>query len=74
VPRRRRRRLRGPHHTRAARVHDGSGGPGPDAADHVPGRAGLSIGRIDDVVYHAMLLILLIAGVALLRSAGTSSS
>jgi len=32
-------------------------------------------GRIGDVVYHAiLLLILMIAGVALLRSAGTSSS
>jgi hypothetical protein len=32
-------------------------------------------GRIGDVGYHAMLLlILMIAGVALLRSAGTSSS
>jgi len=36
---------------------------------------GMSIGRTGDVVYHAMLLlILMIAGVALLRSAGTSSS
>jgi len=35
----------------------------------------MSIGRIGDVVYHAMLLlILMIAGVALLRSAGTPSS